>query len=326
MKQLLLAAAATILLGVPSAMAADLPSWKEGATKKSIVDFVQAVTKKDGPDYVKPEDRIAVFDNDGTLWCEKPMYPQMIFAADRAPLAVKEHPELKEKPPFPAVLSGGPENATGLGARGALEFIIATHSGMDTEQFKADVLKWTAQAKHPRFKHLYTECVYQPMLELLDYLRKNEFRTWMVSGGGTAFMQPWTERIYGIPPEQVVGTQDKLVFQMKDGKPRIEHTPEVEFVDDGPGKPVGIEHHIGRRPIAAFGNSDGDVPMLEWTSAAGGKHLGLLVHHTDADREYAYDKESKVGHLEKGLEEARVQGWTVVDMKNDWSKVFPFEK
>jgi phosphoglycolate phosphatase-like HAD superfamily hydrolase len=304
-----------------------LPSWNDGAVKKSIADFVARVTTPGGADFVPVEQRIATFDNDGTLWCEQPYYFQLAFAFDRIKALAPQHPDWQKRHPFKALLDRDLKTLMASGDKGLLEIVEATHSGMTIEDFTKIVLDWTATAEHPRFKRLYTDLVYQPMEELLAYLRANGFKTFIVSGGGVEFMRPWTEKIYGIPPEQVVGSSGEVKFEMgPDGKPVLMKLPKVEFIDDGPGKPVGINRFIGRRPIFAFGNSDGDQQMLEWTAAGAGARFMGLVHHTDAVREYAYDRDSKIGKLDKALDEATAKGWSVVDMKNDWKVIFPFEK
>ena len=303
-----------------------LPSWNDGAVKKSITDFVARVTTPATPDFVPPEMRIATFDNDGTLWCEQPVYFQVAFAIDRFEALASQHPEWRNKQPFKALINQDPKALAAAGEKDLLELIEATHTGMTVEDFRETVLDWIATAEHPRFKRHYTDLVYQPMIELLGYLRANGFKTFIVSGGGIEFMRPWTEKIYGIPPEQVVGSSGVVKFEMSaDGKPILMKLAKIEFVDDGPGKPVGINRFIGRRPIFAFGNSDGDQQMLEWTAAGSGARFMGLVHHTDAVREYAYDRQSKVGKLDKALDEGRAKGWTIVDMKNDWRVIFPFE-
>ncbi len=304
-----------------------LPSWNDGAVKKSITDFVDRVTAQGTADFVPVERRIATFDNDGTLWCEQPMYFQVAFAIDELKRMVPQHPEWKTKEPFKALLDGDKRALAAAGEKGLLEIVMATHSGMTVDDFTKTVLDWIVTARHPRFERPYTDLTYQPMQELLRYLRNNGFKTFIVSGGGIEFMRPWTERVYGIPPEQVVGSSGVVKFEMgADGKPVLMKLPQVEFVNDGPGKPVGINRFIGRRPIFAFGNSDGDQQMLEWTAAGtGGRFMGL-VHHTDAEREYAYDRQSAVGRLDKALDEANARGWTVVDMKRDWNKVFAFQQ
>jgi hypothetical protein len=315
-----LAAALALAL---SAAAEPLPSWNEKQAKRAIVDFVQRVTSDGGPDFVPMQKRIAVFDNDGTLWIEKPIYVQLAFALDRLKALALTHPEWKDKQPFKAALEGDLKTVAAGGEHALLELIMATHAGMTTDAFARVVKDWLATAKHPRFNRPYTELVYQPMLELLTYLRANGFKTYIVSGGGIEFMRPWTEKVYGIPPEQVVGSSIKTRFELREGRPVLMRLPEIHFIDDKAGKPVGIHMHIGRRPIAAFGNSDGDLQMNQWTTAGSGARFGLIVHHTDAEREYAYDRQSSVGRLDKALETAKRQGWTVVDMKQDWKRIFP---
>ncbi|MFN0052519.1 MAG: HAD family hydrolase [Planctomycetales bacterium] len=309
-----------------SAPAEPLSSWNEGKVKQSILDFVAKVTKAGGPDFVPVAERIATFDNDGTLWSEQPLYVQAFFAFDRIKTLAPQHPEWKEKEPFAWVLKGDVKSALRGGERGLLEMAMATHAGMTTEEFETIVKDWIATARHPVTKRPYTEMVYQPMLELLDYLRANGFKTFIVSGGGIEFMRPWTEAVYGIPPEQVIGSSIKTKFELHDGKPVLTRLPEINFIDDKAGKPVGINQHIGRRPIAAFGNSDGDFEMLEWTTSGKGPRFGLIVHHTDADRESAYDRDSHVGRLARALDEAPQHGWVVVDMKQDWKQVFSVSK
>jgi phosphoglycolate phosphatase-like HAD superfamily hydrolase len=303
-----------------------LASWNDGPAKKSITDFVERVTNEGSPDFVPPEERIATFDNDGTLWCEQPMYFQLLFALDRVKALAPQHPEWKTKEPFASLLKGDVKAALAGGERAMLEIIVVTHAGMTTAEFEQIVKEWIATAKHPKFKRAYTECVYQPMIELLAYLRANGFKTFIVSGGGIEFMRPWTEKVYGIPPEQVVGSSIKTKYEWRDGKPVLMRLPEMNFIDDKTGKPVGINSHIGRRPIAAFGNSDGDQQMLEWTQAGGGARLMMLVHHDDAVREFAYGAESKIGTFSDTLmAEAKKDAWTVISMKNDWKVIFPFE-
>ena len=301
-----------------------LPSWNDGSVKKSITDFVARVTAQGGADFVAVPERIAVFDNDGTLWTEQPYYFQLAFAIDRIKAMAPQHPEWKTKQPFKALLEGDKQALAAAGKDGLIQIVAVTHAGMTTEDFTTAVIDWTRTARHPRFNRPYTELVYQPMLELLAYLRANGFKTFIVSGGGVEFMRPWTEGVYGIPPEQVVGSSGVVKFQTgANGKPELLKLSKIEFVDDGPGKPVGINRFIGRRPIFAFGNSDGDLQMLQWTMAGNGLRFAGLVHHTDAEREYAYDRESKVGKLDKALDAATANGWVVVDMKQDWNKVFP---
>jgi phosphoserine phosphatase len=301
-----------------------LPSWNEGDAKKSVVEFVEKVTKKDGTDFVPPSERIAVFDNDGTLWSEQPAYFQLFFAMDRVKILAPQHPEWKVQMPFKAVLEHDMAALAASGEKGLLQLVMASHAGMTTVEFEKIVKDWLATAKHPRFKRPYTDLVYQPMLELLDYLRANGFKTFIVSGGGIEFMRPWVEKVYGIPPEQVVGSSIKTRFEIRNGTPVIVRLPEIDFFDDKAGKPVGIHKFIGRRPIAAFGNSDGDLQMLQWTAAGNGVRLLFIVHHTDDEREWAYDRKSKIGHLDKALDEANGHGWTVVDMKKDWKVIYPF--
>jgi phosphoserine phosphatase len=284
------------------------------------------VTDKNGKDYVEASERIAVFDNDGTLWSEKPVYFQLLFAIDRIKALAPQHPEWKTTQPFKAVLENDVKALAASGEKGLLQLVMASHAGMTTDEFEQIVKVWLATAKHPKFKRPYTELAYQPMLELLQYLRDNGFKTFIVSGGGVEFMRPFTEEVYGIPPEQVIGSSIKTKFEMRDGKPVLVREPEIFFINDKAGKPVGIQKFIGRRPIAAFGNSDGDLQMLQWTAAGSGKRFMLLVHHTDAEREWAYDRHSKIGHLDKALDEANLRGWTVVDMKKDWKRIFAFEK
>jgi phosphoglycolate phosphatase-like HAD superfamily hydrolase len=313
------------ILGVAAeAFAADLPSWTEGPTKAAILDFVADVTTPGGPDFVPVTERIAVFDNDGTLWVEQPMYVQGVFAFDRLKALAPGHPEWKDRQPFKAALEGDRATLAEAGERGLVALVMATHAGVTTEEFAAEVTDWLATAQHPRFQRPYLRLVYQPMVELLEYLRANGFKTFIVSGGGVDFMRPWADGAYGIPPEQVVGSSIKTGFELRGGGPVLIKLPEVEFVDDKAGKPVGIHRFIGRRPIAAFGNSDGDLEMLQWTTiGAPGRRFGLIVHHDDAEREYAYDRDSHVGRLDKALDAAPAAGWTVVSMKNDWRVVFP---
>jgi len=306
--------------------AGPLLSWNDGKAKQSIVEFVAKVTKEGTPNYVPAAERIAVFDNDGTLWAEQPIYFQLLFALDRVKALAPQHPEWKTQEPFASLLKGDVKGVLTGGEPAIAHIFMTTHAGMTTEEFDRIVRDWVATARHPKTKLLYTEMVYQPMLELLTYLRANGFKTFIVSGGGIEFMRPWTERVYGIPPEQVIGSSIKTKFELRDGKPVLVRLPEINFIDDKAGKPIGIHQHIGRRPIAAFGNSDGDLQMLQWTAAGAGPRLMLLVHHTDAEREWAYDRKSHVGRLDKALDEAQVKGWTVVDMKNDWKIIYPFEK
>jgi phosphoglycolate phosphatase-like HAD superfamily hydrolase len=302
-----------------------LPSWNDGTAKRAIVAFIGKVTTNGGPDFVPPAERVATFDNDGTLWAEQPLYFQFLFAIDRVKALAPRHPEWKEKEPFASLLKGDVQAALAGGEHAIVEIVTATHAGMTTEEFDKIAKEWLATAKHPKTGRLYTEMVYQPMLELLAYLRANGFKTFIVSGGGVEFIRAFAEKTYGIPPEQVVGSTGKQKLEVRDGKPVILKLPEVDFVDDGPGKPVGISKFIGRRPVAAFGNSDGDLQMLQWTAAGTGARFCLYVHHDDADREWAYDRQSSIGRLDKGLDEATARGWTVASMKDDWKRVFPFD-
>jgi len=313
-----------LVTALPATAKSDpLPSWKDGPAKTSIIEFVDAVTTEGGPDYVPPAERIAVFDNDGTLWAEQPIYVQLAFAMDRVKQLAPEHPEWKDTQPFKAVLENDQEALADAGVKGILELVMASHAGMTSEEFSGIATDWLATARHPRFDRPYTELVYRPMLELLDYLRANDIKTYIISGGGIEFMRPWTEAVYGIPPEQVFGSSIKTAFEVRDGEPVIVRLPEMNFIDDKEGKPVGIQTFIGRRPIAAFGNSDGDLQMLQWTTAGGGKRLGVIIRHDDAKREYAYDRDSHVGRLDKALDQAPGAGWLVVSMKSDWNEIFP---
>jgi phosphoglycolate phosphatase-like HAD superfamily hydrolase len=313
-----------LLTGV---QAADLlPSWNDGGVKQTIVEFVTKVTNADSPDFVPPAERIAVFDNDGTLWVEQPMYTQLAFTADRIRELAVQNPDWKSTQPFQAVLEKDMAALADSGKKGLMTMLMAAHAGMTTEEFQKIVTDWFARARHPRFLKPYIELAYQPMLELLEYLRKNGFKTYIVSGGGIEFMRPMTENVYGIPPEQVVGSSIKTKYELRDGQPVLVRQPEIFFIDDKEGKPVGINAFIGRRPILAFGNSDGDYQMLQWTTTAPGKRLGLILHHTDGKREYAYDRQSHFGKLDRGLDDAEKNGWIVVDMAKDWKEVFAFEQ
>jgi len=303
-----------------------LSSWNDTTSKKAIITFVDKVTKKGSPDFVPVAERIATFDNDGTLWAEQPMYFQAIFTFDRVKALAPQHSEWEDKEPFASLLRGDMKGVFADGEKSIAELMMVTHAGTTTVEFEQIVEDWIATAKHPKTGQFYTEMVYQPMLELLAYLRANGFKTYIVSGGGVEFMRPWAEKVYGIPPEQVIGSSIKTKFDFRDGKPVLVRLPEINFVDDGPGKPVGIQMQIGRRPLAAFGNSDGDLQMLQWTTAGSGPRFALIVHHTDAEREWAYDRQSPVGKLDKALDEAQVKGWTVVDVKKDWKTIYPFEK
>ncbi len=300
------------------ALAADpLPSWNDGPAKQSIVGFVEKVTQPGSPDFLPVPERIAVFDNDGTLWSEKPLPVQLFFVLDRVKALSAQHPEWNTQEPFASILKGDLKGAAASGERGLMELIMATHAGNTTEEFEQIVKDWIGTARHPKTGKRYTEMVYQPMHELLSYLRANGFKTFIVSGGGIEFMRPWAEQVYGIPPERVVGSSVKTKFKLRDGKPVLVRLPEVNFNDDKGGKPVGINRHIGRLPIAAFGNSDGDLQMLQYTCAGSGARFCLYVHHDDADREYIYDRQDHLARLDKGLDEAAAKGWTVVSMKDD---------
>jgi phosphoglycolate phosphatase-like HAD superfamily hydrolase len=315
-----------VVPGVLQAQTDPLPSWNDGPAKQSIVAFVQTVIDRGGPQFVPLEHRIATFDNDGTLWSEQPIYFQFAFALARVKALAPKHPEWKTTQPFKAVLEGDTKALAASGEKGMVQLLLATHTGMTTDEFTKIVTEWVATAQHPRFKRAYTDLVFQPMLELLAYLRANGFKTYIVSGGTVEFMRPWTERVYGIPPEQVVGTSFVTTYKLgADGKPLLFRQPKIDFIDDGPGKPVNIQKFIGRRPVLAFGNSDGDLQMLQWTAAGEGARFMGLVRHTDAAREWAYDRQSHVGRLDKALDEATRRGWTVVDMKTDWKQIFAFE-
>jgi phosphoglycolate phosphatase-like HAD superfamily hydrolase len=320
-----LLAAALLVAARTAAAEPGLPSWNEGAARRAIVEFVRAVTDEDSGDFVQARDRVAVFDNDGTLWCEQPLYFQAVFLLDQFKAAAPAHPEWKEKPAFAALTSGDRDAIAKVGLKPVMELVAAANSGMTVAEYQQSIRGWLASARHPRFKRPYTGLVYKPMQELLAYLRDYGFKTYIVSGGGIEFMRGFAEDAYGIPPEQVVGSISEVKFEVRDGEPVLVRGPKVEFVDDGPGKPVGIYRAIGRRPLAAFGNSDGDLQMLQFTAAGEGRRLALIVHHDDAEREYAYDRASRIGQLDKALDEAKARGWVVVSMKGDWKQVFPFE-
>ena len=311
----------------PATAADPLQSWNAGPTKQALLNFVERVTQPQSPQFVGPTERIAAFDNDGTLWCEQPMYVQAQFVVDRVRQLSPEHPEWRTQQPFQGILAGDPGAVAASGERGIVQLVMATHAGMTTDEFQQTVVNWMTTARHPRFGRPFTELTYQPMLELLRFLRANGFKTYIVSGGGVEFIRPWVERVYGIPPQQVIGSSIKLQYELSDaGKPEIRRLPEVDWLDDGPGKPAGIQRALGVRPILAFGNSDGDREMLEWTAAGPGARFVALIHHTDATREWAYDKTSEVGKLDVALQEAHNKGWTVVDMKADWNRVFVFQQ
>ena len=302
---------------------ADLPSWHDTKNKKALISFIEKTTKPGSADYIRPEERIAVFDNDGTLWSEQPSYVQLSFAIDRVKALAPKNPDWANKQPFKAVLEGDQKTLAQAGEKGLMEIIAVTHAGMSPEEFHQIVLDWLKTYKHPKTGRPYTEMVYQPMLEILSYLRQNGYKTFIVSGGGVEFMRPWTERVYGIPPEQVIGSSIKTKFVIKDNKASLQRLPDFNFINDKEGKPVAINQHIGRRPVIAFGNSDGDLQMLQWTSASNKPSLGVIIHHTDAEREVAYDRQSHIGKLDQALNLAKEQGWVVVSMKADWKTVFP---
>jgi len=327
MRSLLLKVLLPLLLVANAAFAADpLPSWNEGPAKQEIISFVEKVTKESSPVFVPPAERIATFDNDGTLWSEQPLPVQLYFALDRVKALAPQHPEWKTKEPFASLLKGDMKTAFAGGDHALLELMMATHAGMTTTAFERIVKDWLATAQHPKFKRPYTDLAYQPMIELLAFLRANGFKTFIVSGGGVEFMRAFAEQVYGIPPEQIVGSTGKQKFELRDGGPALVKLPAVDFIDDKEGKPVSIQKFIGRRPIAAFGNSDGDLEMLQWTCSGTGLRFCLYVHHTDAEREWAYDRQSHIGRLDKGLDEAQAKNWMVVDMKQDWKNVFAFDE
>lgn len=315
-----------LLASAAITVAEPLPSWNDTATKAAIVDFVERVTREGSADFIPTAERIAVFDNDGTLWSEHPLYFQAYFILDRVNELAPIHPEWGTQEPFASILRGDMKAALAGGERALMELAMATHAGMTTAEFETTVNRWIATARHPDTGRLYTEMVFQPMLELLDYLRANGFKTFIVSGGGIEFMRPWAERVYGIPPEQVIGSSIKTRYEVREGIPVIARLAEINFVDDKEGKPVGIHRHIGRRPVMAFGNSDGDYQMLEWTTAGTGPRLGAIIHHDDADREWAYDRETHVGKLARGLDDAATRGWVVISMKDDWKTIHPEQR
>jgi len=326
-KSLLTKCILALLLFVSTAFAADpLPSWNDTAPKKAIVAFVEEVTKPGSRGFVPVEERIATFDNDGTLWAEQPMYFQQAFLLDRVKALAPQHPEWKNKQLFKDALAGDLKAVSAGGEQAWFELDIGTHSGNTTEEFAQSVKDWSATAKHPLTGRLYTEMAYQPMLELLTYLRANGFKTFIVSGGDVDFMRPWTEKVYGVPPEQVIGSSIKTKFELRNGKPVLVLLPEINFIDDNAGKAIGINQYIGRRPIASFGNSDGDLQMMQWTAAGSGARFCLFVHHTDAEREWAYDRKSVDGHFDKALDEALAKGWTIVSMKDDWKVIYVGDK
>jgi hypothetical protein len=318
---------ATALTGGSIAQASEiLPSWNDGKSKQSIIDFVTKVTKEGSPDFIPAADRLATFDNDGTLWGEQPLYVQLFFALDRIKALAPEHPEWKAKEPFASVLKGDLKGALAGGAPALLAIVGMTQAGLTTEEYAQNVKEWLATAKNPKTGKLFTEMAYQPMVELLEYLRANGFKTFIVSGGGVEFMRVFAQGIYGVPPEQVIGSSGKLKFELRDGKPALVKQPELLYYDDKDAKPIAIQTFIGRRPIAAFGNSDGDLEMLQWTCSTVTAHFCLFVHHDDAKRESSYDRKSPIGQLDKGLDEAQLEGWTVVSMKDDWKTIYVNEK
>lgn len=314
-----------VCLASSAAVAAEepLPSWNDTNAKKSVVDFIENVTTPGSDGFIPPAERIAVFDNDGTLWSEQPMYFQALFLFDRIRTLAPQHPEWNEKEPFASVIKGDLKSALAGGEKALLEMAMATHAGLTTGEFEKIVREWIATARHPQTGKPFTEMVYQPMLELLEHLRAHGFKTFIVSGGGIEFMRPWAEAVYGIPPEQIIGSSIKTKYELRDGKPVIVKLPEINHIDDKAGKPAAIQHHIGRRPVFAAGNSDGDFEMLEWTTAGDGPRFAMIIHHDDAEREFAYDRESHIGKLDKGLDEGPKRGWAIVSMKNDWTTIFP---
>ncbi len=305
-----------------SSFADPLPSWNDGPVKQAIISFVDKTTRIGSPDFVSVESRIAVFDNDGTLWSEQPNYVQLVFAIDRVKEMAKTRPDWYTTQPFQAVLEGDLHTLHRLGDAGLVKLVTATHAGMTTTEFLKIVSYWLSKSLHPTYKRPYTELVYVPMIEVLDYFKKNGFKNYIVSGGGVEFMRPWTERIYGIPPEQVIGSSIKTKFILRDGKPELVRLPEINFIDDKAEKPVAINQFIGRQPIAAFGNSDGDLEMLQWVTAGSGSRLGVIIHHTDAIREVAYDRNSTIGRLDRALDQAASRKWQIVNMKSDWKTIF----
>lgn len=325
-RQLILQVTLLVMLGLnlqyPSVAQEALASWRDGETKAAILGFVERVTTPGTPDFLPPEQRVAVFDNDGTLWSEQPMYVQMAFALDRIKVMAKEKPDLLNKKLFQAIVDNDREALSKISERDVLDLVIETHANMSTAEFEQIVKDWLATTKHPVYQRPYTECVYAPMVELLSYLRAKQFKTYIVSGGGIDFMRPWVESVYGIPPEQVIGSSVKMRYELRGTEPVIMRLPEIDFIDDKSGKPIGIQRHIGRRPILAFGNSDGDYEMLQYTTSGQKLALGVLIHHTDAKREFAYDRQSHMGRLNRGLDDAPQNGWLVVDMQRDWELVF----
>ena len=318
---------ASLAVGFAASATADpLPSWNEGPAKQSIVSFVERTTTAASPEYVVPDERTATFDNDGCLWAEQPLYFQLIYMIDRIRALAPDHPEWKDEEPFASILKGDVEKSLAGGEKSLVEMAMATHAGITTEEFSQSVRDWLATARHPKTGRPYNEMVYQPMLEVLAYLRANGFKPFIVTGGGIDFVRVFAEETYGIPPEQVIGSSIRTGYEIRDGKPTLVKLPELNFINDKDGKPVGIHQHIGRRPIAAFGNSDGDFQMLEWTTMERTPSLGVYIHHDDTDREWAYDRDSHIGKLDRGLDEAPERGWVVVSMKDDWATIFPKQK
>ncbi len=325
-QRLLLLLFCVSVVATTAAAADPLPSWNDGPTKEAIVGFVEKVTKNGSPDFVPESQRIATFDNDGTLWAEQPVYFQLFYAIDQVKKKASDHPEWKTEEPFASVLKGDMKGVIDSGKEGLMKILAATHANMTAEEFRSNVSEWLKTARHPKTNRPFNEMIYQPQLELLEYLRANGFKTFIVSGGGVDFMRVFAEETYGIPPDQVVGTSLKAKYEVRDGKPVIIKLPEINLVDDKEGKPVGIHQYIGQRPIFVAGNSDGDYQMLEWATAGKGPRFGIILHHTDGKREWAYDRDSHIGQLNKGLDDAGKKGWTVIDMQKDWKVVFPVDK
>ena len=315
-----------LIAGAAGAATSDpLPSWNDGPSRRAILEFVADTTREGSDKFIPPAERIAVFDNDGTLWSEQPAYFQALFALDQVKALAPQHPDWKDKQPFKGVLEGDMKAVMASGEKGILQIMAATHAGMTTEEFTRSVTNWIATAKHPRTKRPYNEMIYQPMLEVLAHLQANGFRTYIVSGGGVEFMRPWAAKAYGIPPEQIIGSAGKVKYEIRNGKPVLVKLAEIDFIDDKDGKPANINKIIGRVPVFAFGNSDGDQQMLEWTAAGPGARFMGIVHHTDEKREWAYDRKSHIGTLDKAWDEAIQKGWTVVDMKKEWKVIYPWE-
>jgi len=321
-----LASLVALVIAGAAVGAETLSSWNDGPAKQGIVTFVNAVTQKGGKDFVPESERIAVFDNDGTLWSEQPIYTQFAFMLDQLRAAAPKHPEWKSNAAFNALLAQDKKALAEIGQKPVLELLVTANSGMTVGEYDQSIRNWLRSARHPQLKRPYTELVYAPMQELLAYLRASGFKTFIVSGGSVEFMRPWAEQAYGIPPEQIIGTISETKFVIEGGKPALTRMPKIDFVDDGPGKPVGIYRGIGRQPIFAFGNSDGDLQMLQVTAAGEGRRLMLLVHHDDTEREFAYDRQSHIGKLDKAWDQAQADNWIVVSMKSDWNRIFAFQK